>query len=87
MLEDWLVHFTLPPVAYTTLLIAALLLQASPVLALFVGNGAILLLLFVGIHNAWDRVTFIAVNAQEGEEEGKNTSATLLPRREGPITQ
>src|SRR5215510_10760869 len=50
------------------LLIAALILQGNPPLALFVVAGVTLLLLFIGIHNAWDAATFIALNQQQPEE-------------------
>ena len=61
VLEDWIWHSVLPLVAYATLLISALMLQRNPETIPFVIGGTALLLLFVGIHNAWDAVTFIAV--------------------------
>ena len=61
VLEDWVCHFILPPLAYATLLIAALLLLQHALVALFAVAGTVLLLLFVGIHNAWDAVTFSAI--------------------------
>ena len=60
VLEDWLWHTVLPLISYTALLIAAIVLSGYPVPALFVIAAATLLLLFIGIHNAWDTVTFIA---------------------------
>ncbi len=59
VLEDWVFHFTLPPLAYATLLVAAIMLQSNPTVSLFVVGGTVLLLLFAGIHNAWDAVTFV----------------------------
>src|SRR4051812_44862566 len=60
-LEDRIWYAALPIVAYVALVVAAILLPSSPELALF-GIGAItLLLLCVGIHNAWDSVTYIAI--------------------------
>ena len=61
VLEDWLFHTILPLVSYTALVVAALLLPAQPELALFVIAAATILLLFIGIHNAWDNVSFIAL--------------------------
>ncbi|CAN5796421.1 hypothetical protein BH10CHL1_BH10CHL1_31060 [soil metagenome] len=58
--EDWLWHGALPLLAYAALLTAAIFLLRRPVPALFVIGGTTLLLLFVGIHNAWDAVTYIA---------------------------
>ena len=72
VLEDWVWHFTLPPLAYAMLLGSAILLQSSPTVSLFVVGGTVLLLLFVGIHNAWDSVTFIALHLRqqrEGEQD------------------
>jgi hypothetical protein len=61
VLEDWIWHIVLPLVAYAGLLAAAVLLQQHPEQALFgVGANAILLL-FIGIHNAWDSVVYMAL--------------------------
>lgn len=62
VLEDWVWHFTLPPLAYATLLVAAIIIQSNPTTSLFLVGGTILLLLFVGIHNAWDSAVFIALH-------------------------
>jgi hypothetical protein len=62
VLEDWVWHFTLPPLGYIALLATATFLQADPTDALFLVGGVALLLLFVGIHNAWDSVTFLALH-------------------------
>ena len=61
VLEDWLFHTVLPLVSYTTLLVAAIILPGQPAPALFVIAAATVLLLFIGIHNAWDNVTYIAI--------------------------
>jgi hypothetical protein len=52
-LEDWIFHFWLPPVAYVLVLISALILGTSHGSLYLIGASA-LLLLFIGIHNAWD---------------------------------
>jgi len=56
--EDWLFHVLLPLAAYATL--AGTAFEAGSHLrgALFGIGAAALLLLFVGIHNAWDAVTY-----------------------------
>jgi hypothetical protein len=61
VLEDWLRYAALPLVANTALLVAAILLPGNPEAALFVIGGVMVLLLFLGISNAWDIVTYIAV--------------------------
>jgi hypothetical protein len=62
--EDWLWHAALPLIAYAMLLIAAFTLTSYPRRVLFIVGGAALLLLFVGIHNAWDTVTYITVSSE-----------------------
>ncbi len=54
VLEDWLCHVLLPLAAYATLVIAALETRSDTHDALFGVGAAALLLLFAGIHNAWD---------------------------------
>jgi len=66
VLEDWLWHGALPLIAYAALLVAAVYLQRHPVPSLFVLGGTALLLLFVGIHNAWDSVVYIALQRRIG---------------------
>lgn len=61
VLEDWLWDIVLPLVSYTSLVVAALLLPIYPASTLFVIAAATLLLLFIGIHNAWDNVTYTAI--------------------------
>jgi hypothetical protein len=68
VLEDWVWHFTLPPIAYAALLIAAFMMQSNPELSLFIVAGAAVLLLFIGIHNSWDSAIFIALNLRQQEE-------------------
>ena len=59
--EDWLWHAVLPFVAYAALLVAAVTFARRPAGSLFAIGAVALLLLFVGIHNAWDSVTYVAV--------------------------
>jgi len=62
--EDWLWHTILPGLAYATQVVAGLCLLRTPgVTSFFALAATSLLLLFVGIHNAWDTVTYIAVSA------------------------
>ncbi|HEV7798248.1 MAG TPA: hypothetical protein VGO73_08840, partial [Pyrinomonadaceae bacterium] len=62
--EDWLFHVVLPIAAYALLLIAAIGLPSYPRRVLFLVATAALLLLFIGIHNAWDTVTYITLSLQ-----------------------
>jgi len=65
VLEDWLFHTVFPLLSYTALVVAAILLPGNPSPTLFVIAAATLLLLFIGIHNAWDNVTYIATELPE----------------------
>jgi hypothetical protein len=58
VLEDWVFHALLPFVAYATLTASAWLSFLHAPDALFGVAATALLLLFVGIHNAWDAVTY-----------------------------
>jgi len=69
VLEDWLWHCTFPLIAYVALLVAALLLRRDPPHCLLIIGTTALLLLFIGIHNAWDAVTYIAAQQPRHEEE------------------
>jgi len=56
--EDWLFHAVLPFVAYATLVGTAFVARSDVKASLFGVAAAALLLLFIGIHNAWDAVTY-----------------------------
>ncbi len=56
--EDWLFHVLLPFAGYAMLAGAAGAAYSHTRAALFVVGAAVLLLLFIGIHNAWDIVTY-----------------------------
>jgi hypothetical protein len=57
-LEDWLFHVVLPFAAYIILAFSAYAADSHEHEALFGVGAAVLLLLFIGIHNAWDAVTY-----------------------------
>ncbi len=56
--EDWLFHVLLPFLAYAMLAGSAYATRWNLGKALFGIAAAAMLLLFVGIHNAWDAVTY-----------------------------
>jgi hypothetical protein len=60
VLSDWIWHAALPFVAYASLAAAAIVLLRRPEPALDAVAAAALLLLFIGIHNAWDAAVWIA---------------------------
>jgi hypothetical protein len=72
-LEDWMFHALLPLAAYLILTISAFAALAYSREALFGVGAAVLLLLFIGIHNAWDAILYqvTVVSRREVEEEEK----------------
>jgi hypothetical protein len=66
--EDWAWHVALPLIAYAALTVAAFFLRAHDRPALFVVAGASLLLMYIGIHAAWDTVTFIATEQDRKQD-------------------
>jgi hypothetical protein len=78
-LEDWSWNVVLPFVAYATLIGGALAMRGTAPPALYAPAAAVTLLIFVGIHNAWDVVTFIATGkaaALPDPPENDETEAT-----------
>ncbi|MDB5040932.1 MAG: hypothetical protein JWN27_1658 [Candidatus Eremiobacteraeota bacterium] len=83
-IDDWVWFAILPSIAYVAILAAAILLPSVPTQALFALAGANLLLIFIGIHNAWDVVTYIAIQLPEepsspSTSEEQRTSALREP--------
>ena len=71
--EDWLYHALLPLAAYLAVAVAGCVAHTHARPALFLVAAAALVLLFVGIHNAWDAVTYHLIN-QRGEQAGDEPS-------------
>jgi hypothetical protein len=68
--EDWFFYGILPLVAYLVLVGSAIELHFAPSAALFVLGGAVVLLIYMGIRNAWDVVTYLAIEGlQERDRE------------------
>jgi hypothetical protein len=72
VLEDWLWHVISPLIAYAMLLAAGLELPRRPAGALFTIAAATLFLLFIGIHNAWDTVTFLVIQRLQSERHDED---------------
>ncbi len=73
VLEDWIFHMILPFIAYLAVFLAAFFIGRGST-PLFVVGAATVLLLVVGVHNAWDMVTFLtitAIKAQPPKEDRK----------------
>ena len=67
--EDWLFHALLPFAAYVTLTLSGFVANWHVRGGLFFVGAATLLLLFVGIHNAWDAVTYHVFVHSSGQLE------------------
>jgi uncharacterized membrane protein YdcZ (DUF606 family) len=59
--EDWSFHILLPLAAYVLMMLAPLPSLAQERETLFGIGAGVLLLLFTGIHNAWDAVSYQVV--------------------------
>ena len=63
--EDRVWYTFVPFVAHIGMFAGAIVLAILPVTGLFVLAGTILLLIFMGIRNAWDVVTYLAVRGPQ----------------------
>jgi hypothetical protein len=60
--DDWIWFVVLPLVGYALVAATALLVPWSPETALFLLAAATMLLIFIGIRNSWDVVTYLAID-------------------------
>lgn len=67
--EDWLCHAVLPFLAYAVLAASSFFANSDAHLALYFVAAAALLLLFTGIHNAWDAVTYHVFHRRQQQRE------------------
>ena len=79
VMEDWIWHVILPLIAYLLLFVSAIFLPAHAHRALFAIGATELLLVFIGLHNAWDTVTYITVAHPLGNKEPDARVADTLP--------
>ena len=70
VLEDWTWHAALPILGYAALAYAGVTLARERADTLHVVGGSALLLVFIGIHNAWDTVIYVMTErAREHREQ------------------
>ncbi len=75
VVEDWIWHVILPTVDYATLLGMAFLIWYRQQLALYCVAAALTLLLFIGIHNAFDVAVSVTVqNRKDDNGEAEKSS-------------
>ena len=68
--EDWLFHIALPMAAYAVLMLSAFATVLLTREALLAVGAAVLLLLFIGIHNAWDAVSYHVFFSKPDRDQG-----------------
>ena len=78
-LEDWLWYMVFPLLANVLLMVAAFVLPKNPSPALYIISAAMMLLLLVGIRNAWDMVTFLAVERAHSENKSESRDEAVRP--------
>ncbi len=95
-LSDWIWNVILPGTSYLALLVAALLLSGHTLAAMLVVAAASVLMLFIGIHNAWDVVAWITTERhaygrrRQGDpgrvedDSGGASEDANKPKRSGP---
>jgi amino acid transporter len=71
-LEDWTWYMAIPLLAHGLLVVSAFLLTENPVPTLYMVGSAMIILLLVGIRNAWDMVTFLAVERAHSENKSSD---------------
>jgi len=86
VLEDWTWHVVLPLIAYVAQVAASLTLRAYAHRSLFVIAGSALLLVYIGIHNAWDTTAWVTSQDLRKQKElasasGATTEITAAPAR------
>ena len=81
VLEDWLGHCILPLGAYASQVVAGVRMGQNAPDGLFIVAGSALLLVFIGIHNAWDTVMYITVErakARRAKAEAERKAAVVV---------
>src|SRR5215471_4448848 len=74
--EDWLCHVALPFLAYLVLALSPFAVSSHVRQALFAVGAAALLLVFIGIHNTWDSLSYLVmVNREEARSEPRTDNA------------
>jgi len=76
-LEDWLWYIIFPLLANSSLMVAAFVLSKDSSSALYILAAAMMLLLLVGIRNAWDMVTFLAVERAHSGNDSSRGDVTV----------
>jgi hypothetical protein len=76
--SDIVWFFVLPSIAYATILVAARIVWTNAAAALYVVGAAVMLLLYAGIHNAWDSAIYIGIRPP-AESAGAEKKTDVIP--------
>ena len=79
VLEDWVWHVALPFLAYAVLFAGAITLTRDTADALFGIAAATILLLFIGIHNAWDTAVYVTDERTAPDSSGDGAPTPTAP--------
>jgi len=71
-------------IAYSSIIGAGLAFPHNPETALFVVGAVALTLIFIGIHNAWDAVEYVAVQLRPNPQGTADASRGALYRSSRP---
>lgn len=79
--EDWLWYLVLPLAAYALLLAMGILFSREPSSVAFGIAAAVVMLVLIGIHNAWDMVAYmIGERSRPSSSDSTVDSSTSPPR-------
>jgi hypothetical protein len=73
--EDWAFHVCFPLLAYFTFMVSAAFVSRGSATALYYVAAASLLLLYTGIHNAWDTASWMAIHGKERPKPSDQSEA------------
>ena len=72
-MSDWAWRHVAPGLDYVALFVAGIVVWIDDALALYMLGAAAMVMLFIGVHNAWDTAVWIA--ADHREDEGESDSS------------
>lgn len=67
VLEDWIFHAVFPFCSYVLILVAMEIATRALDISFFSVGSAMLMLLFTGVHNSWDAVTYNVFKQEQDE--------------------
>jgi hypothetical protein len=71
-MEDWVWYTIFPFVAYAAVLVGGVAIPFAPPAAIWILGGTTMLLIFIGIRNAWDVVTYLTMERIGGQTKGRD---------------